>query len=774
MKKGFPLPHTKTASLESISQPGLRHERTRSSLFTIPNAPPREEIRPSLRHAPTGMSAFSVMSNSSDSINSSDPTKAMINRMFYAKKPAKSMSTLACSSSAGDSTAQQEARMSVRCSPEERELLNQTGDCLISRIRGLLTRVILSHQFEMSAGCLILLNFIVICLETNASAAKAESDKGSAPYNYATAQLSMYDRINFAFLSLYSLECAIRLFIQGKAFFKHRWNVFDFIIVCVGIMGEVAETILGSASSADVEHFQVLRSIRMLRLLRAARVIISFKELYSLICGLSSCLKTLFWAAGLVFLLLTMWSILSVEYLHPLIRDLARDGHYDDCTYCAHAFKDIMNANLTLFQIISGDGWGQLSRPLIINHPWTAVVIVCIIFTMVFGMLNLITAVIVDTAAQARQLDVMHMAKHKEFERKEAWANFAELCLRLDENHDGEISLEELKKGIMEIPELNAHLQVMGVEDDDLEMVFDILDANHDGRITHKEFIQQLYKIQTYEVRFAHCFLKQYVEDIRKHVRLLWQKSSEDNSVCPSCSTTASFLNEAQPEPELAPPSPPQDLVQGYLPPADDDASPNLTKDTSLELISIVPSEQTDHFADDPAANLKLDSKVLQGGAAREFTAHKVCEGAEGVSILEIPGGCEHFSLSSPVHGGVVDEVSFENATAWITDASPTPHRPTPQEVEVRMHSFRNHLAMDSTPDKESKLKQTKRLTEGSYGSRTTNWQSDSNDKVIQLPGLLNSHCTEELKTPASGSLNAHLKEEHEGHGAHPALEVLV
>merc|ERR1712139_52881 len=99
-------------------------------------------------------------------------------------------------------------------------------------------------------------------------------------------------------------------------------------------------------SSSSVEHFQVLRSMRMLRLLRAARVIISFKELYSLICGLSSCLRTLFWAAGLVFLLLTMWSILSVEYLHPLIRNLTEEGYYSDCSYCANAFKDIMNANL--------------------------------------------------------------------------------------------------------------------------------------------------------------------------------------------------------------------------------------------------------------------------------------------------------------------------------------------------------------------------------------------------------------------------------------------
>merc|ERR1719453_458332 len=99
-----------------------------------------------------------------------------------------------------------------------------------------------------------------------------------------------------------------------------------------------------------------------------------------------------------------------------------------------------------------GDGWGYLVRPVINKHPEVSVLMISMIFIMVFGMLNLITAVIVDTAARAREADVMHMAKHKEFERAEAWQNFAALCVKLDENHDGEISIDELKKGIREIP----------------------------------------------------------------------------------------------------------------------------------------------------------------------------------------------------------------------------------------------------------------------------------------------------------------------------------
>jgi hypothetical protein len=167
-----------------------------------------------------------------------------------------------------------------------------------------------------------------------------------------------------------------------------------------------------------------------------------------------------------------MWSIVAVEYLHPYVAELSRDGFYDDCTYCSRSFSNIMYANLTFFQIVSGDGWSDLARPLITNHPWTAVLFVGVIFTMVFGMLNLVTAVIVDTAAQAREADVLHMAAQKEYERKFALENVANICTGMDTDRDGNITLEELKRGTKEIPELHAQLLVMGVESHDLQMVF--------------------------------------------------------------------------------------------------------------------------------------------------------------------------------------------------------------------------------------------------------------------------------------------------------------
>merc|ERR1711871_616715 len=99
---------------------------------------------------------------------------------------------------------------------------------------------------------------------------------------------------------------------------------------------------------------------------------------------------------------------------------------------------------------------------------WTAIIFIGNIFTMVFGLLNLMTAVIVDSAAQARQNDVITLAKRKDAERESAWQYFNALAHELDVSKTGRISIEELELGLENIPELPAIPTIMGVEVDDL------------------------------------------------------------------------------------------------------------------------------------------------------------------------------------------------------------------------------------------------------------------------------------------------------------------
>jgi len=469
----------------------------------------------------------------SDDGNASSLSRAKLNRQ--------STRLSACSYKTSNGT-HRKSKISLRTPNGEVEI-RESNDSDTS-FRNQVKRFIMGQNFEMFAGFVILGNFIAIIVETDARATTMSEPADSEDYKKASGMLASCDSANFAFLLFYSAECLVRIYALRKAFFGSKWNIFDMIIVVLGIVGEVLGVVFGGLdTSVEGSDFQVLRSLRMLRLLRAARVVISFKELYSLICGMSSCLRTLVWAAALVFLMLTMWSIVAVEYLQTYVADLAKKGFYDDCTYCSESFSNIMYANLTFFQIVSGDGWTDLARPLIMHHPWTAALFVGVIFTMVFGMLNLITAVIVDTAAQAREADIMHMAAQKEYERKFAWENVARICVEMDADEDGNITFDELKKGIKDIPELSAQLSVMGVESYELQLVFDMLDEQKHGKIPIDDFVNHLYKMQTHEQSMTHVF----VEDIRKHVKMMAKLSEEWNS---SRQSSEELVKEPETEPK--------------------------------------------------------------------------------------------------------------------------------------------------------------------------------------------------------------------------------
>jgi Ca2+-binding EF-hand superfamily protein len=478
---------------------------------------------------------------------------------------------------------------------------------------------VMSQNFEMFAGIAILSNFIVIILETNARATMSEEERDSEGFKRASQTLALCGKINLVFLSFYAAECLTRLFALRKGFFHSKWNIFDMSIVIVGLGGELLEIAFGSLADSNMEVLQVLRNLRMLRLLRAARVIISFKELYALIIGMSGCLRTLVWAAALLFLMLTMWSIVAVEYLHGYVADLTRQGFYDDCKYCSLSFSNIMYANLTFFQIVSGDGWTELATPLIMNHPWTAIIFVGVIFSMVFGMLNLVTAVIVDTAVQARESDVMHMAAQKEHERRIAWRNFASLCIGMDLDEDGRITLEELRRGTEEILELNAQLSAMGVEWHDLQMVFEMFDDKQIGKIPINEFVNHLYKMQTHEHKTTHVFVKHYVEDIRKHVICLRKMSEEW-----SRQSSKDFAKEPEVEPKSAqsePRIPPSSIVDGI-------ESPTESSQFALGLPSIaLPVPPVYAVGDDKLdSGVKLPRMKPSSPDELESRAQKLCK----------------------------------------------------------------------------------------------------------------------------------------------------
>lgn len=360
-----------------------------------------------------------------------------------------------------------------------------------------------SLTYDVGLGVTILVSFILLWYEA-----------GVRNRRTGTSTPLWTGLIQGLFSCMYTIEVALRIYAERTRCLYRSWDRFDVAVVFIGQVGEIAGWVLGHR--ANLIGF--IRACRVIRLLRMFRVLKRFKDLWSLVSGLVSAARTLFWAGILMFIILSMWSLIAVEVLDPLMSGITQSGMYSECPWCPDAFKSVMASNLTLFGCISGGDWPMLAIPLMTEHPWTAIIFVSVVFIMFFGMLNLITAVIVDAAAAARAHDLKANSRQRQEEQKKALKRFETLCKEMDTDRSGTISFEEVEDGFHNVPDFAALMQIMDIGEQDLQCVFDILDQDRTGEVDYREFAQQLWKIKAQEVKTTLMFVKHYVIQMKNRV----------------------------------------------------------------------------------------------------------------------------------------------------------------------------------------------------------------------------------------------------------------
>jgi len=259
-------------------------------------------------------------------------------------------------------------------------------------------------------------------------------------------------------------------------------------------------------------------------------------------------MKTIVWGGLLLFSMLTLWSIIVVDFIHPWNAIIK----YGDCSDCHSRFQSVMESSLTLFQqIVAGDSWGEISVPLILERPWTALILISIMLTVSLGLMNLILAVIVERAAEAREKDVENKLKDKMRQQAEQKADMLNLCSTLDKDGDGTLSLEEFLYAYDNTVEFRRALQLMDIQREELKAVFKVLDQDGSGDVSYLEFCDQLHQIQTRDTRTMLTFIKLNVselrariEDMMKEVATLTQTSGEHTTASKQPSELLQAIDE--------------------------------------------------------------------------------------------------------------------------------------------------------------------------------------------------------------------------------------
>eukprot|EP00438_Fugacium_kawagutii_P005087 Skav221517 [mRNA] locus=scaffold1248:74447:75958:- [translate_table: standard] len=274
------------------------------------------------------------------------------------------------------------------------------------------------------------------------------------------------------------------------------WTVVpDVLVIMCGLAELVVTAFVSTGPLSGLKVVRALRLGRILRLTRFWRILGPLRELHKLAMMMATCAKTLFWSFLLCFTVMTVWSMLIVETVNPLLQHLhAETGTLDECgTRCQQSMASVMDANLFLFQtVIVGDNWGEIAVPLIRAYPGSAVVFIGSFLTLVFGLLNLIVAAVVDTFAAARQNDMQNLPEEMKHQIEHDHQTLAKLFGRIDADCIGKVTLEELTSAARKDLDFQSLLRAMDIDENDLQMLFEMVDFNGSGAVEVQEFIGPL------------------------------------------------------------------------------------------------------------------------------------------------------------------------------------------------------------------------------------------------------------------------------------------
>jgi len=132
-------------------------------------------------------------------------------------------------------------------------------------------------------------------------------------------------------------------------------------------------------------------------------------------------------------------------------------------------------------------------------------------------------AAIVEASAQAREDDIKSAARMHRIRQDTTLNTFRELCQAIDSDNDGGISIEEFVSELHKNPELQSMLLVMGVEEREIDGLFEIMDINSDRTLEADEFVEQFYEMRTHVVKTSVYYVLRYCQNLVDMQKQQWE-----------------------------------------------------------------------------------------------------------------------------------------------------------------------------------------------------------------------------------------------------------
>ena len=231
----------------------------------------------------------------------------------------------------------------------------------MNRITHLAQRITSARALEFGIIVIIILNALLLGLGTSPAIEEQYGNWIQVLYEVA--------------LAIFVLEALLKMVASSPrvvGYFRDGWNVFDFLVVVLALIPVTG---------------QFATIARLVRLLRVMRLVSTIKDLRVIVTALVSSIPSV----GHVIMLMGI-----IVYIYAII------GIHLFSEHDPEHWRNVGIAVLTLFNIITFDGWTDVMFTAMDLNPLAWVYFVSFVVVGTFVVINLFIAIIIDKMGDAK------------------------------------------------------------------------------------------------------------------------------------------------------------------------------------------------------------------------------------------------------------------------------------------------------------------------------------------------------------------------------------